>query len=526
MSEQVEVIIVGGGPVGVGLAVDLGRRGVSCAVIEKRTELSSIPKGQGLSQRTLEHFANWGIADELRAARVMPRGLPIGQVTIYGDLTSDHWHAKPSREVVQEYYAEANERLPQYRTEEVLRSRMGSLPNVHDYFGCRAVTVSQDEDGAEVTIDRDGEQQVLRASFLVGCDGGHSLVREQSDIARAGTDWDELVTLVVFRSKALHYTLAERYPERSTYRVMHPELDGYWRFFGRVDADEEFFFHAPVPGGETPESFDAQAALDRAAGFPVEATIDHVGFWDLRVQVATTYRTGRIFIAGDAAHTHPPYGGFGLNNGLEDAVNLSWKLTAVLRDWGGDTLLDSYSLERQPVFRDVGEEIIGGGISDDRHFLRTYDPDRDGEAFRAAFSEMAEGFGKRLRRFEPHYAASPIVISDGLGRTSAIGDHSFEARPGHHLAPQPWSSGTDTFRALGPDFTLLALDAADEDVVRFEHGARDAGVPLLVQRDDRRDGRERYAARLVLVRPDQFVAWAGDVAPSDTARLLLTSAGR
>ena len=525
MQDSYQVIVVGGGPVGVGLAVDLGRRGISCAVVERRTTLSDIPKGQGLSQRTLEHLASWGVADEVRAARIMPRDMAIGQVTIYGDLRSDHWHAKPSREVVRSFYSQANERLPQYCTEAVLRKRMQGLPTVDAFFGYHASSVEQDASHVRVVIERDGERTTLQGSYLVGCDGGHSLVREQADIARSGTDWNELVALIVFRSRELHTALA-RYPERSTYRVMHPDLQGYWRFFGRVDADEQFFFHAPVPKGTSRDDFDPRAALHAAAGLDLDIEIDHVGFWDLRVQVADEYRADRIFIAGDAAHTHPPYGGFGLNNGLEDAVNLGWKLTAAIEGWGGERLLNSYSRERQPVFRDVGEEIIGGWIDDDRAFLETFGPDQDREQFEEAFEEMAAGFGKRLARFEPHYEGSDVVFGPAGGVCSALGEHTFTARAGHHLPPQDLSTGRTVFESLGTGFTLIALDAPDAEVARLSDAARSTDVPLNVLRDSYRDGREAYGSKLLLVRPDQFVAWVADVGPTDPTELFRAVTGR
>jgi 4-hydroxyisophthalate hydroxylase len=525
MSTRRQVVIVGGGPVGTALALDLALRGISCSVVERRTELSRIPKGQGLSQRSVEHFARWGLADELRAARAMPQGHPIGQVTVYRDLRSDFWHAAAARELVAPYYAQANERLPQYRTEEVLRRRLADLPDVDVHMGWRATEVQQDADGVRVVITRDGEEQVLEGDYVVGCDGGRSIVREQADIPRSGTDFDELVALVVFRSAEFHEAL-ERFPARSTYRVMHPDLKGYWMFFGRVDVGEEFFFHGPVPPGTTVDSFDFSAFLHQAAGFPFECTIDHVGFWDLRVQVADEYRRGRAFIAGDAAHTHPPYGGFGLNNGLEDAVNLSWKLAAVLHGWAGEELLDTYSPERQAVFRDVGEEIIGGWIREDRAVLEKYTPEADREEFERAFAEVAAGFGKRLRTFEPNYEGSRVVLGPPGGVNSGLGTHSFRARPGHHLAPQPLSAGGTVFDALGPDFTLLALGADDDAVRAFADAAAAAGVPLTVVRDTFDGGRDAYEARLVLVRPDQFVVWTGDTVPADARAVLDRVTGR
>jgi 4-hydroxyisophthalate hydroxylase len=525
VEKRYQVVIVGGGPVGVGLAVALGLRGVRCAVVEKRTQLSAIPKGQGLAQRTMEHFWSWGVADEIRAARTMPEDHPIGQVTHYEDLRSEFWHASPDRAVVRDFYFQENERLPQYRTEEVLRRRMAELPEVDAFWGRTVTAVEQDADGVRVTMEADGTREVLAGDYVVGCDGGHSVVREQADIARHGTDWDELVALIVFRSRELHEHLEERFPPRSTYRVMHPDLKGYWMFFGRVDVGEEFFFHAPVPAGTTREDFDPVALLHRAAGFPFEVTVDHVGFWDLRVQVADRYRAGRAFIAGDAAHTHPPYGGFGLNNGLEDAVNLAWKLTAVLEGWGGDELLESYSLERQAIFRDVGEDIIGGWIASDRTFLETHSPDADRDVFEREWHEATKEYGKRLRNFEPHYEGSPVVAGPPGAVISAHGEHTFTARPGHHLPPRTLASGRDAFAELGPWFTLLALDAPDGATDGLEAAAKELGVPLTVVRDGAGQAAD-YAARLVLVRPDQFVAWTGDAAPDDPEALLRKFTGR
>lgn len=523
MTTRHPVVIVGGGPVGVGLALDLGLRGIACTVVERRTALSAVPKGQGLSQRTMEHMARWGVAAEIRAARAMPPEYPIGQVTAYGDLMGEHWHAAPARELVRQYYAEENERLPQYHTEAVLRGRLAGLPHVDLRTGYRAVRVDQDADGVRVAIERDGAEEVLEADYVVGCDGGHSVVREQCDIPRSGTDWDELVALVVFRSPALHRALS-RFPDRSTYRVLHPDLRGYWMFFGRVDVGERFFFHAPVPRGTTLDAAVVTALLHRAAGFAFDAVIEHVGTWDLRVQVADRYRSGRAFIAGDAAHTHPPYGGFGLNNGLEDAVNLGWKLAAVLDGWGGDALLDSYGTERQPVFRDVAEDVIGGWIRDDREFLETWTPGDEGFAER--FAEAAGGFGRRLRDFAPHYEGSPVVLGPPGAVCSAHGRHTLRAGAGHHLPPQRLSDGRPVFAALGPGFTLLALDAAEADVRAVRDAARDAGMPLTVLRETAAGGREAYGARLVLVRPDQFVAWTGDTAPADPAALARAVTGR
>jgi 2-polyprenyl-6-methoxyphenol hydroxylase-like FAD-dependent oxidoreductase len=525
--QETGIVIVGGGPVGTALAVTLGLRGIRCVLVEPRTGMHRIPKGQNLTQRTLEHFYFMGIVDELRRARVMPPDAPIGEITAYGDLASDYWHAPRGRELVRPYYFQDNDRMPQYRMEQVLRSKLATVPSVETRFGWQATGVAQHAGGVRVTVENEATQETatLAADYAVGCDGGGSMVREASGIARSGTDFEQLMVLVVFRSRELHEKL-KRFPPRSTYRVLHPDLEGYWQFFGRIDVGEGFFFHAPVARDTKREGFDFRAPLRKAAGFDFACDIDYSGFWQLRNAVADTYRNGRVFIAGDAAHTHPPYGGFGLNNGLEDSINLGWKLAARLEGWGGEGLLDSYSAERQPVFRDVAEDFIAARIREEGDFLARYSPGRDRAEFERAWGEREDDLGKRVNRYEPNYEGSPVVLGPQGGRTSAHGDHSFKARAGHHLAPQPLSTGRNVFEELGAGFTLLAFDAASADVERLATAARACGVPLQVVRDSVAGGRENYEAKLILVRPDQFVAFAGDTAPADPDALMRRVSGQ
>lgn len=530
MTQRYQVIIVGGGPIGVALAVELGQRGIVCALVERHLTPQRIPKGQNLTNRTLEHFYFWDCVDELRAARIMPPGYPIGGVTAYGNLMSEYWYApsgggQPGRgESVRPYYYQANERLPQYLTEEVLRRRLTELPSVTPLFGSSAKSFEQDDSGVRVAIQDEGrpsEEEVLEADYVVGCDGARSMVREQMGIDRGGADFDQQMVLAVFRSRELHDGLS-RFPERTTYRVLRPELQGYWQFFGRVDVGEGWFFHAPVSKGTTPDNYDFHGLVQQAAGFSFAATFDHVGFWDLRISVASTYRQGRAFIAGDACHNHPPYGGYGLNSGLEDAVNLGWKLAGALQGWGGERLLDSYTEERQPVFVQTGE-AIAAGIERDRAFLDRYSPARDRAAFEQAWKQMAARAG--TQEYEPNYEGSPVVLGPPDSDCGIRGRPSFTARPGRHLAPQLLSSGRNVFEELGAAFTLLAFGVEDHAVDGFREAAQSLRVPLKIAQDSYEADRNKYESRLILVRPDQYVAWRGDEALADPVGLLRKVAG-
>ncbi len=530
MTKKFQVVIVGGGPVGVGLAVELGQRGISCALVERHLEPQRIPKGQNLTQRTLEHFYFWNCVDELRAARIMPVDVPTSGVNVYRDLMSEFWSAPSQRELVQEYYFQAYDRLPQYCAEAVLRARMAALPTVKTFFGWSAEQIEQDAQSVRVTVaERQGSgRKTLEADYIVGCDGGHSLVRDQTGITRSGAEFEQKMVLMVFRSKGLQEGL-KRFPLKSTYNIMHPDLNGYWLFFGRVDMVDHFFFHAPVPNDSTVEGYDFSGLLQRAAGFTFDVQFEHVGFWDMRVAVADDYRAGRVFIAGDAAHSHPPYGGFGLNNGLEDAANLGWKLAACLDGWGGEGLLRSYTEERRPVFVDIGRDFIAARIEEDRAFLAQYSPERNLAEFERAWQARSARVSGRAQVYEPHYEGSAVVVGPPGGVCSAHGKHTFTARAGHHLPPAMLSPGRNVFEALGDGYTLLTFNVTegeDNSAVRsFEHAARALKVPLKVVRDSYDNGREAYEAKLILVRPDQYVAWCDNAAPADTHALLSRIAG-
>lgn len=520
-----DVVIVGGGPVGLGLAIELGQRGIRCILTERYTQTQPIPRGQNLTQRTLEHFHFWGAEKELRAARTIPPEYGIGGLTAYGTLLGDYNYDWLQRELVKPYYFTANERLPQYETERVLRQRLAMLPTVQTLFGWDAQTITQDEHGTTVTLtERNTQQtQVIHAAYAVGCDGSRSKTREQAGITQTLTDHDRLMVLLVFESQELH-ELLKRYPGKSFYNVLHPDLKGYWKFFGRVDLGNTWFFHAPVPLGTTADNFDFKAFLHEAVGAEFALELQRVGFWDLRFALANSYRAGRIFVAGDAAHSHPPYGGYGVNSGLEDARNLGWKLAAVLQGWGGDELLNAYDAERRPVFASTIQDFIAKSIETDGDFLAHHDPQQDKAAFEAAWQDRSQGAVGEVHAFEPHYEGSPIVAhahtesQDHGWVCSAKGAHQFKARVGHHLAPATLSSGKNIYEAFGSGFTLLALGTPTADSQALTEAAAALHIPLTVVHSSAGAESDRYEARWVLVRPDQFVAWISQDTHIDAAQ--------
>jgi flavin-dependent dehydrogenase len=456
----------------------------------------------------MEHFHFWGAEPSLRAARTIPPEYGIGGLTSYGTLLGPYSYDWLQRDLVNTYYYKANERLPQYATEAVLRARVAELPSVETLYGWQADEVSNDGTSVSLVCRDNGARRAVRTEYVVGCDGSRSFVREQAGLTQTRTDHDRMMVLLVFRSHELH-ALLERYPGKSYYNVLQPQLEGYWKFFGRVDLGSTWFFHAPIPVGTTKENFDFVAYLREAVGADFDVEFEHIGFWELHFALADSYRNGRMFIAGDAAHSHPPYGGYGVNSGLEDARNLGWKLAATLQGWGGAQLLDSYDAERRPVFESTIRDFIAKSIERDRAFLELENPARDQPAFEAAWQARAKGAVNEVHAFEPHYEGSLVVAGAGAAGCGAVGAHKFEARAGHHLAPSPRFGGGDVYESLGAGYTLLAIGASPVSVASFRDAATSLSIPLTVLEEPPAGEAMRYGAPLVLVRPDQFVSWVG-----------------
>ncbi len=502
-ADQYDVLINGGGPVGMGLAIELGQRGIKTCVVERHLEPQPIPKGQNLTQRSGEHFQAWHCEERLRTAHPIPEGAGIGGITTYGTLLSDYHYDWFNRAHVGKYYFAKNARLPQYATEQVLRARAAEIDCIDVILGWTGVAASQDDCGVTLKIRStdDTQSDELTGRFLVGCDGSQSMVRSCAGISENRSEHNRLMSLLVFRSTELDRLLS-KYPGKAFYNVLDPKLEGYWKFFGRVDHGHSWFFHAPVPLGTTKDNFDFKAMLHSAVGQSFDLELDHIGLWDLRIATADTYQNGRFFIAGDAAHSHPPYGGYGINTGFEDARNLGWKLAATLQGTAGPHLLNSYTEERRQVFQSTAKDFIENYIEEDKNFLRDYSPQKDRALFQAAWNARNLEGGE-IDMYEPNYAGSSIV--SGKGNPSAKGKHLVQARAGHHFSPSGSRTSIANPNLLGK-FTLLAEDT--DLVSRFRDTANDNGMDLTTGSLSTIDV-DAYKSSAILIRPDGFVAWCG-----------------
>ncbi|MBX2884955.1 MAG: FAD-dependent monooxygenase [Granulosicoccus sp.] len=508
--QTTQITIAGGGPVGLGLALDLASRDIDVVILERSSELHRIPKGQNLTQRSGELFRRWGISNQIRAASPIPREFGNAGLVTYGTLLSDYHYDWFQRSKVAAYYFAENERLPQYLLENIMRQRLGDFPNVSFNDGCNVTHFEQTADGVSVVYLKNDIEHTIKTQYLVGCDGSRSVVREVSGIRQTTNLQGPRMALLVFRSTELDQLLVN-HPGKSIFNIMNPALNGFWQFLGRYDLNGGWFYHVPVATDATADNTDFKSHLHQMVGKPFELDFEHIGFWDLRIRHADHYRKGCVFIAGDAAHSHPPYGGYGVNTGLEDAANLGWKLAAAIDGWGDEPLLDSYSNERHDVFNSVSRDFIERMIKDFRTFLDRYAPQKDKTEFEAAWQARATADDSDVTQFLPNYAGSAMVWGQPGAESSAKGQHSFEAVPGFHLPPpqavdqtlleELWSQLTDG------GFTLLSIGGEHTEIDDFVEVATNRGIPMKVVSGTNADYGSSYKAKLILVRPDLYVAW-------------------
>ncbi|MES1980190.1 MAG: FAD-dependent monooxygenase [Pseudomonadota bacterium] len=524
MRQKTQVLIVGAGPAGQGLAIELGHRGIACLVIEKNPRIGVAPRAKTTNVRTREHFRRWGIADALRDAA--PFGVDYPSNIVFTTRMSGHMLARfdnalycaPGRNPL---YAEHAQWIPQYTVERVMRQHLDTVASVEVQLNCELISFTQDDDGV-LAIVRDletGLEREIEAQFIAGCDGGRSLVRSAIGASMEGTFGLSRNYNIVFHAPGL----ADAQPHGRA--IMYWQInDDVPSIIGPMDSGDRWFF---MPTGLAP---DVQVTKDtaadlirRATGIDLPFEVLSIDEWVAHRVVADRYRDRRAFLAGDACHLHPPYGGFGMNMGVSDAVDLGWKLAAVLQGWGGETLLQSYELERRPVHMHVLQEaatnhskfsnaLFEAGLEDDT----------------PAGADARQRVGKRINAEKlsefytlgtilgDRYTSSPVV-QPVLGVAPATRDflnYVPSSAPGGR-APHAWlHDGSSLFDNFGQGFTLLALPSAVPS--SLDAAAADAkrlGIPLKILQTDNPAMPALYNRRLTLIRPDQHIAWAGDVWP-------------
>lgn len=531
MRENLPVLICGGGPVGLALAAELGLQRIKCVLVEQSDGTVPVPKMSQLTTRTMEFCRRWGIADRVKKAG-WPETHPCDFVYVTSlmgyELFRQNFPSYAKRPPLS-YSPEGPRHCPQIFFDPILLEYVSALPSVTLRHRTRldSFVAETDAVAARVTHLESGRIETIRASYLVGCDGFDGQIRKDLEVEYAGEGVLSYSVSIFFRSPEL----ASLYDK------------GWARFFRLIDATGHWGDLVSIDGRELwrltelrgnfdldIDSFDVEGCLRRAVGASFPHEVLSVLPWKRRGLVAKCYRRGRVFIAGDAAHQSSPTSGLGMNTGLGDAVDLGWKLGAVIDGWGRDGLLDSYEAERMPVgmtsvadsdrtYRDTTLLPGGSAISD---------ASSEGERQRRQFVE--ELLAQTKGRVDPTseniklgycYEESPVIWPDGtVGPPADTWDFVPSARPGSR-APHAWlREGTSMLDLFTRGFVLLRLGENPPPAVIISQAAAQRGVPLKVVDIVDSTIEELYQRKLVLVRPDGHVAWRNDVVPSDALTLI------
>jgi 2-polyprenyl-6-methoxyphenol hydroxylase-like FAD-dependent oxidoreductase len=534
---ETDVAIIGGGPAGLMLAIELGCRGVRCVVLEEDIDPPNFPKANATSSRTMEHFRRRGFADTVRALGLAP---DYPQDVVYCTTLVGHEltrFAIPSRNQILDRsgfgdYGEDSwptpelpHRVQQMFIEPVLREQAQRYESVSLRCGWRAQAIEQLPQQVKIqaanTIADDTLN--LQARFVVGCDGPRSLVRKSCGIRYAGQSEETReffgghMLSVFFRSKSL-YPLLKKSPAWQ-YWAVNPIQRG---LLMAIDGVDLFLFCLQLPTSESADTVDYRKAMFAAIGAPFEFELIGLAPWQAgHTLVADRFSQANAFIAGDAAHLFTPTGGMGYNTSVDDAVNLGWKLAAVIQGWADETLLASYELERKPIalrntaFARAMADSIGGIKLPENLLAQDLEGDHDRETLgRALGQHVRAEFNIPGLQLGLRYEGSPIVAQETqLGPPDLPNAYVPNARPGAR-APHLWLSGKSILDCFGRDFTIVCFYPKGrvrplEEGRAWQKSASKLGIPLDVFFCDDDEARHLYEADQVLIRPDHHIAWRG-----------------
>lgn len=532
--ETVDVIIAGGGPFGLMMAIELGRRGVSAFLADEKSSTVFNPQANATQARTMEHYRRLGFADEIRSLGLPPEfPTDIAYYTRFATHELARFKLPSASEARRQIVnlagswsaAELPHRVSQKFVEQVLRRKAEELPGISVNFGSRLVEFKDHGDCVTAGIESADSSlsRSIRAKYLVAGDGARSFVRRQLGIRYSGDGGAER-DFFGGRMFALYLRAPEFYKI-----VPHPPAwmnvtfnQNRRAFMCAVDGKGEFAFHTQLREGEDEAQIsdeDALSLFQAAVGAPVKAELLSRGVWTAGYAlVAERYGAGRVMLGGDAVHLFTPAGGLGYNTAVDDAVNLGWKLAAVIKGHAKEELLQSYELERRPVaIRNTGyakgfAESIGlylppEGLEDEGSV---------GEALRREAGAYLEKHGKTEFNipgitFGARFQNSPIIVSDNAPvPPDSANIYIPSAAPGGR-APHHWlKDGRSLFDTFGFDWTLLRLGSPAPAADHFAKTAAAAGMGLKVVDLTEPEILDLYGASLILIRPDQVVAWRGN----------------
>ena len=416
-----QVLIVGAGPVGLALAIELGQRGIPCLLIERNDRVGYAPRAKTTNVRTREHLRRWGIADKLRAASPLGMDYPSNVVfctRLAGPEITRFENASYCAPGRNPLYSEHGQWIPQYTLEEVMRAHAATLPSVEIRF--RHELRSFEQDGRHIrALVRDlarGRELQVEADYLVGADGARSLVRELIGAKLEGSYGLSRNYNVVFRAPGL--AQAHGHGPATMYWQVNGDAPS---LIGPMDSgDTWFFMPTGIKEGWKLDPADAPALIRQATGIDLPYEVLSTDEWVASRFLADKYRDRRVFLAGDACHLHPPFGGYGMNMGVADGVDLGWKLAAVLQGWGGARLLDSYESERRPVHELVLDEaVLNHSLLSNQLWQEGLDADSD------AGAGLRRETGRRIQQAKVRefanlgvvkgyrYEGSPVIAPDG-----------------------------------------------------------------------------------------------------------------